>query len=672
MVRKYLVILLIAVIFILLGTTPAWALNIQQITKLIANDGEPNDQFGISVSMADDTAVIGAFFGDGNVPDSGAAYVFVRDSSGEWNQQAKLTASDGAQYDYFGYSVAISEDKIIVGAIQNDNEYGYVAGAAYVFVKNAMGGWIEEAKLTAPTDYLGYSVSVSGNTALVGANLDDEKGSNAGAVFVFTRLDNGQWVQQQKILASDGSATDYFGVSVASLGDSALIGAQFGDGNSYNTGAAYAFIRDSNGIWTEHQKIIAIDGNGTDWFGKSVALENDTAIIGAPFTDSLYSNSGSIYVFSKMSDGLWAQQEKLQASDAGNFDRLGWSVALFEDTIIAGAFLGDGNEPNSGAAYVFGKNTLGNWEEQAKLFSNDGANLDVFGASVAIVNSTVLVGAFYDDDNGLGSGSSYIFNLDYVDTYQPNVSNVAASPNPAAINTALTLNALVDDSNTGGSTITSASYSIDGGGVVTMEAVDGNFDSTTEQVLASIPAFLSAGVHEICVNGTDSSGNTSDDVCVLVAIYDPNDGYVTGGGWIDSPVGSCQLTLACVDITGKANFGLVAKYLPGANVPDGNTEFQFHNGDLNFHSTNYQWLVVNNAKATYKGTGTINGVGNYGFMLKVIDAEQTSSTDDDLFRIKIWDMNNADAIVYDSEIGVADDDSPTLAISGGSIIIQKN
>ena len=150
-------------------------------------------------------------------------------------------------------------------------------------------------------------------------------------------------------------------------------------------------------------------------------------------------------------------------------------------------------------------------------------------------------------------------------------------------------------------------------------------------------------------------------------MYDPDDGFVTGGGWINSPVDACQLTAGCIGATGKANFGFVSKYKKGTQIPTGNTEFQFKAGDLKFHSGAYEWLVVANHRAQYKGVGTINGGGNYGFMLFVIDANLTPSTDVDLFRIKIWDKDNGDMVVYDNELGGADDADPTTEIGGGSI-----
>jgi VCBS repeat-containing protein len=181
-------------------------------------------------------------------------------------------------------------------------------------------------------------------------------------------------------------------------------------------------------------------------------------------------------------------------------------------------------------------------------------------------------------------------------------------------------------------------------------------------------AYSIAGVYTIQVTVTDDDGGAGQAVFQFVVVYDPSAGFVTGGGWIDSPAGAYIPDPA---LTGKASFGFVSKYKKGASTPTGNTEFQFRAADLNLHSSSYDWLVIAGAKAIYKGVGTINGNGNYGFMLSVVDAKLTPSTDVDLFRMKIWDRDNSDAVVYDNQLGAGPYADPTTAISGGSIVVRK-
>ena len=171
----------------------------------------------------------------------------------------------------------------------------------------------------------------------------------------------------------------------------------------------------------------------------------------------------------------------------------------------------------------------------------------------------------------------------------------------------------------------------------------------------------------------DGDGGSHESVFRYVVVNDHAGRFVTAAGWIDSPAGALTADLS---LTGRAIFGFNSKYKKGAATPTGQTEFQFKVAHLNFRSTEYQWLVVAGARAQYKGTGTINGAGNYAFKLTAIDEKLTPSTDTDLFRIKIWDQDIGDAetpgaLVYDNEPGVDDDSRPTTAITKGSIVIHK-
>jgi hypothetical protein len=181
--------------------------------------------------------------------------------------------------------------------------------------------------------------------------------------------------------------------------------------------------------------------------------------------------------------------------------------------------------------------------------------------------------------------------------------------------------------------------------------------------------YNAAGVYSVTVKVTDDCGNSASST-LLVVIYDPNAGFVTGGGFIMSPGGAYP---ADPSLSGKANFGFVSKYQKGATVPTGETEFQFQVANFNFHSSVYQWLVISGAKAQYKGTGTVNNTGNYGFLLTATDGQLNGGGGVDKFRIKIWDINNGGVVVYDNVLGASDDiDSANpQAIAGGSIVIHK-
>ena len=184
--------------------------------------------------------------------------------------------------------------------------------------------------------------------------------------------------------------------------------------------------------------------------------------------------------------------------------------------------------------------------------------------------------------------------------------------------------------------------------------------------------FATAGVYQVKLTVTDQLGasGTADTVgglSAMIVIYDPSGGWVTGGGWINSPAGAYA---ANPSLIGKASFGFVSKYEHGAHVPTGQTEFQFKAGNLNFHSTSYDWLVVAGARAQYKGSGTINGAGDYAFMLTAIDGQINGGGGQDKFRIKIWSKDNG-GVIYDNQMGGGDADNPTTALGGGSIVIHN-
>lgn len=181
-------------------------------------------------------------------------------------------------------------------------------------------------------------------------------------------------------------------------------------------------------------------------------------------------------------------------------------------------------------------------------------------------------------------------------------------------------------------------------------------------------AYSTAGVFTVCLTVTDDDG-ASDNECSAsyVVVYDPGSGFVTGGGWISAPAGSYP---ADPSASGPGRFGFVSKYAKGATTPSGSTEFQFQAGDLNFHSSSYDWLVVAGAKALYKGTGTVNGDEGYQFLVSAVDGAKAGGGGVDKFRIKIWETGTG-TVVFDNQMGAADDATATTAISKGSIVIHS-
>jgi hypothetical protein len=383
-----------------------------------------------------------------------------------WDEVIKTVASDRGADDYFGYSVSISGDKAIVGAYREEedptgNNTITLSGSAYIF--ELIGGtWTQTEKLVASDrgaiDHFGYSVSISGDKAIVGAYGEDEDASgintesDAGSAYIF-ELIGGTWTQTEKIVASDRGTNDQFGYSVSISGDKAIIGAyrEDEDAAGINTaseaGAAYIFEL-SGGSWTQTEKIVASDRAADDYFGSSVSISGDKAIVGAYGEDedaagiNTASYAGSAYIF-ELSGGSWTQTEKIVASDRAADDYFGYSVSISGDRAIVGAFREDQNaalissKSSAGSAYIF-ELSGGTWTQSEKIVASDRAADDLFGHSVSISDNKVIIGAYREDQDTTGAnyaseaGSAYIFKTELFVGIEENSfgNNLIVYPNP--------------------------------------------------------------------------------------------------------------------------------------------------------------------------------------------------------------------------------------------------
>ncbi len=387
----------------------------------LASDAAAGDQFGITVALDEDgdTAIVGAYKDSSN---AGSAYVFTKDTTGNgWTQQAKLEASDAAAGDYFGITVDLDDDgtTAIVGAYFETNANGMNSGSAYVFTKDTTGnGWTQQAKLMAtdgqPNDYFGISVAIDGDTAIVGAYWDDTDDTNTddddndhGSAYIFTKDSSADgWDDGVNLTASDGAAISFFGTSVAIDGTTAVIGAP-GSSLSTNSGV-YIFTKGDSG-WGNEVKLTPTDID--DLFGTSVAIDGDTVIVGESNGDDKGDASGTAYIFTKGDSG-WGNEVKLTASDGQLNDYFGISVAIDGDTAIVGAFQDSTGTTEQGSAYIFTKDVSGNgWTQRQKLETDGAPANENFGYSVALNGDTAIVGARRTDDNtaGVDSGKIYIF-----------------------------------------------------------------------------------------------------------------------------------------------------------------------------------------------------------------------------------------------------------------------
>ena len=385
-------------------------------TKVTASPSTAGNLFGYAVAIDGDTAIIGAELD----PVGGSAYVFVR-SGGTWVQQQKVkevTPPPDPINGTFGNAVAISGDTIVVGDPGRD----VLAGAAFVFVRSG-GEWTQQQELLpsdlAVGDEFGGAVAIDGDTIVVGARMkDDPAHLGAGAAYVFVRV-AGTWSQQQKLSAFDADVNDDFGASVAISGDTIAVGADGGGGS----GSVYVFVNGGAG-WVLQQKLLASDGTALDFFGSAAALEGDTLVVGADRAGPLSSpGPGAAYVFVRNA-GVWAQQQELLAADLDDGDGFGHSVGLSSDTLVVGADLDDHGATNAGSAYVFVR-SAGIWSQSQKLTASDAGEGKDFGSSVAISGDTILVGSPHID-GPVDAGAAYFFERD---TTPPVITSVTASPN---------------------------------------------------------------------------------------------------------------------------------------------------------------------------------------------------------------------------------------------------
>jgi len=384
------------------------------VQKVIADDGAYNDFFGKTVAIDGDIAIIGSERDDEFGVSTGAAYIFERDESGTYVLIQKLLASDADDRDNFGWSVSVSGTTAIVGA-RWDEDNGLKSGSAYIFERDNEGNWIETAKLLASDgdiqDSFGRAVSISGDIAIIGSSRDDDNGAESGSVYIFKKDDSGNWNEETKLLSSDGAAGDRFGIAVGISGSTAVVSAYFDDDNATDSGSAYIFERDSSGSWAEEAKLLPDDGGITfDDFGTSVSISGDVALIGVPEDDDNDPGSGSAYVFEKDGSGEWNQTAKLLPSDGDANDKFGFSVSVFGDVMLIGAYADEANSSFSGSAYIFRRDDTGLWNEEEKLLAFDGASDDRFGWGLATDGNTFLVGAYSDNTPaGNNAGSAYFY-----------------------------------------------------------------------------------------------------------------------------------------------------------------------------------------------------------------------------------------------------------------------
>jgi len=366
------------------------------------------DQFGYSVAISGDYAIVGAGWDDTGADNAGSAYIYVR-SGTTWSLQSTLNNPTPAASDNFGYSVAISGDYAIVGARYDDTGADN-AGSAYIYVRSGT-TWSLQSTLNNPTpavnDYFGYSVAISGDYAIVGAYLDDTGADNAGSAYIYVRSGT-TWSLQSTLNNPTPVANDIFGWSVAISGDYVIVGAYLDDTGAGDAGSAYIYVR-SGTTWSLQSTLNNPTPAVNDVFGCSVAISGDYAIVGAHNDDTGATDAGSAYIYVR-SGTIWSLQATLNNPTPAASDSSGASVAISGDYAIVGAPYDNTGVDSAGSAYIYVRSGT-TWSLQSTLNNPTPAVNDYFGYSVAISGDYAIVGAFADDTGADNAGSVYIYGI---------------------------------------------------------------------------------------------------------------------------------------------------------------------------------------------------------------------------------------------------------------------
>ena len=411
----------------------------QDVTSQQLSPGVLNSlvEYGVATAIDGDTLVIGSNSQERGRLLSGAAYVFVRHGAG-WTMQAKLLPAEAVKLHFFGWSVDVSGDTVVVGA-PGDNFGGTYSGAFYVFERTGT-TWTQRAKLvpsvTRAGDEFATSVAIDGDTIVAGTNYHDDGALDGGAAFVFVR-NGSSWTEQAKLLPSDPSVGGWFGVSVAVHGNRIAVGAPMDDELGTAAGAAYVFQR-SGTTWSQQAKLLPAGGTAGDTFGFAVGIRNDRVLVGASSFGGINNGMGAAYVFEWDGSG-WLETQKLTSAEAPGvgFYGFGVAVALSDDFIVVGAHGDDAFGNNAGAAFVFER--AGDiWVQQRKVVAPAPGPGEEFGVMVAVDGDYAVFGANSDrlefvPDRAPGSAHVYQLRGPLTDSFTYVARDAAASSNAVTV-----------------------------------------------------------------------------------------------------------------------------------------------------------------------------------------------------------------------------------------------
>ena len=601
---------------------PTWLL----VENLTSIDGAAGDRFGYSTSISGDYAIVGERDDFSTI---GSAYIFERDSNVIWHRSQKLAASDGAAGDRFGVAVGISGTYAIIGAHGDNGK-----GAAYIFERDASGTWVEAQKLTASDgaggDNFGESLGISGDYAVVGATLDDDKGSDSGSAYIFERNASGTWVEVQKLTANDGAAGDWLGLGVSISGDRVIAGA-FRDDSS--KGSAYIFERDASGTWAQQQKLTASDGAAGNAFGLGLGISGDYAIVGAWRDDDKAPQSGSAYIFERNASGTWVEVQKLTANDGDVGDWYGRSASISGDRAIVGSPFDEDTVygVRSGSAYLYERDASGTWIYSQKIAEDGGTVGGTFGWSVSISGGRAIIG---DEENG-GVGKAYIF--EFLDNRPPRAPVINRTTFEDR-----TRNDRVYATDADGDVLTYAIVTPPSHGTLTaFDPNTGNFTYTPD------PNHNGSDSFTFMANDGTENGNIGTWNYTIIAL---NDAPVANDGSLDTLENTAANgTLTASDVENDPlTYSIVAQPTNGTVViTDASTGAYTYTPDANFSGSDPFTFKANDGSTVDSNTATITvNVINPNDAPVASDASET--TDEDLAYSSTLVANDADgdALTY--------------------------
>ncbi|MEL6822975.1 MAG: T9SS type A sorting domain-containing protein [Calditrichota bacterium] len=365
--------------------------------KIVTSDATNSDEFGFTVAVDGDVAVIGAHRDRPSGSYSGSAYILTR-TSGSWSEQQKLLASDTDSYKRFGNAVDISGSHLIIGAMGDDHS-GPATGAAYIF-QHENGNWQEKAKLFESNadrdDEFATAVAIDGSTVIIGVPGDDDE---TGSAYIYTG-NGANWSEQQILTDANGAQDDKYGYAVALEGDLAVVG---------SPGDKSVFVYERSGsTWTELDRISPTGISGSAEFGEAIAISGDYIVVGAAKDSETASEAGAVFVF-KRNGNSWEQVSKILAADGSAEDEFGVSVSIEDNLLAIGARYQDSAAGDGGATYIYSRSGE-NWTEINKITASDAESDDRFGGAVDLKGDVLVVGAYKDDQPGADdAGSVYLF-----------------------------------------------------------------------------------------------------------------------------------------------------------------------------------------------------------------------------------------------------------------------